>query len=110
MMNITEIFKRMTLGFVLATVPMLGGCSNNTITWQEEVKLLEEMANDLAYGIETLRTRVSHEAAEKQLEFLAHHDVLTGLPNRLLLRDRFDQASAQADREQSGVAVLFLDL
>jgi diguanylate cyclase (GGDEF)-like protein/PAS domain S-box-containing protein len=76
----------------------------------DEVKLLEELANDLAYGIETLRTRAEHEAAEKQLEFLAHHDVLTGLPNRLLVRDRFDQATAQADREHSGVAVLFLDL
>lgn len=77
---------------------------------QEEVRLLEELANDLAYGIETLRTRAQHEAAEKQLEFLAHHDVLTGLPNRLLLRDRFEQAAAQSDREQSGVAILFLDL
>lgn len=41
MMNITKQIKRMTLGFVLATVPMLGGCSDNTITWQEEVKLLD---------------------------------------------------------------------
>jgi len=77
---------------------------------REEVTLLEELASDLAYGIETLRTRVEHGAAEKQLEFLAHHDVLTGLPNRLLLRDRFAQAAAQADRAHSGVAVLFLDL
>jgi diguanylate cyclase (GGDEF)-like protein len=77
---------------------------------REEVKLLEEMANDLAYGIETLRTRAEHEAAERKLEFLAHHDMLTGLPNRVLLRDRFEQAVAQADRDRSGVAVLFLDL
>jgi diguanylate cyclase (GGDEF)-like protein/PAS domain S-box-containing protein len=77
---------------------------------EEEVKLLEEMANDLAYGIATLRTRVEHEETEKQLEFLAHHDMLTKLPNRLLLRDRFGQAVAQADREHSGVAVMFLDL
>jgi len=76
----------------------------------EEVRLLEELANDLAYGIETLRTRVEHAAAERKLEFLAHHDMLTGMPNRLLLRDRFEQASAEADRENSGVAVLFLDL
>ncbi|HLP98950.1 MAG TPA: EAL domain-containing protein [Sideroxyarcus sp.] len=76
----------------------------------DEVKLLEEMANDLAYGIQALRIREEHAAAEKQLEFLAHHDTLTRLPNRLLLRDRFEQAVAQADREQSGVAVLFLDL
>ena len=77
---------------------------------REEVKLLEEMANDLAYGIETLRTRVEHEVAERKLEFLAHHDMLTGLPNRVLLRDRFEQALAQADRNRSGVAMLFLDL
>jgi len=72
--------------------------------------LLEELATDLAFGVETLRTRAQHAAAEKQLEFLAHHDVLTGLPNRLLLRDRFGQAAALADRDQTGVAVLFLDL
>ncbi len=76
----------------------------------EEVKLLEELANDLAYGIQTLRTRIEHAAAEKQLEFLAHHDQLTKLPNRLLLRDRFEQALAQAERAHSGVAVMFLDL
>jgi diguanylate cyclase (GGDEF)-like protein len=76
----------------------------------EEVKLLEELANDLAYGIETLRIRAEHETAVRKLEFMAHHDPLTGLPNRLLLRDRFDQAAALAKREQSGVAMLFLDL
>lgn len=40
MINITELFKRMTLGFMLAGLPMLNGCSN-TLTWQEEVKLLD---------------------------------------------------------------------
>ncbi len=48
--------------------------------------------------------------AEKQVEFLAYHDALTGLPNRLLLQDRFSQAMAQADRTQTQVALLFLDL
>jgi diguanylate cyclase (GGDEF)-like protein len=76
----------------------------------EEVGLLEELANDLAFGIETLRTRLEHAAAEKQLAFLAHHDVLTGLPNRLLLREHFTQARLHAEQTQSGVAVLFLDL
>lgn len=40
-MNIAGLFKRMTLGVVLASVLMLGGCSNSTLTWQEEVKLLD---------------------------------------------------------------------
>lgn len=41
MMNLTELFKRITLGLVLAAVPMLGGCGDNTLTWTEEVKLLD---------------------------------------------------------------------
>ena len=49
-------------------------------------------------------------AAQQHIEFLAHHDALTGLPNRLLLRDRLDQASALASRQQSRIALLFLDL
>ncbi len=76
----------------------------------EEVLLLEELANDLAYGIETLRTRIEHQQAEQQLNFLAHHDMLTSLPNRLLLRMRFEAARAHAESEKSGIAVMFLDL
>ncbi len=49
-------------------------------------------------------------AAQDRIEYLAHHDPLTGLPNRLLLRDRFVQAAAQAERTQQRVALLFLDL
>lgn len=49
-------------------------------------------------------------AAKQQIEFLAYRDVLTGLPNRLLLHDRFEQARAHADRVGSKMALLFLDL
>jgi len=76
----------------------------------EEILLLEELATDLVYGIETLRARVEHDEAERQLDFLAHHDILTGLPNRLSLRNTFEQAVAHADHEKAGVAVLFVDL
>jgi diguanylate cyclase (GGDEF)-like protein len=41
---------------------------------------------------------------------LARHDALTGLPNRLLFQDRLEQALAHADRDNSELAVLFLDL
>jgi diguanylate cyclase (GGDEF)-like protein/PAS domain S-box-containing protein len=49
-------------------------------------------------------------ASESRIEFLALHDALTGLPNRTLLQTRFEQAQAQADRDQNHVALLFLDL
>ena len=48
--------------------------------------------------------------AEKQVQFLAYHDALTGLPNRLLLQDRLDQAMAHAERTGTHVALMFLDL
>lgn len=37
----TSIFKRLTFGVLLASVPLVGGCGDNTLTWQEEVKLLD---------------------------------------------------------------------
>jgi diguanylate cyclase (GGDEF)-like protein/PAS domain S-box-containing protein len=48
--------------------------------------------------------------AEQRIAHMAHHDALTGLPNRVLLRDRIQQAIAQAHRNGSQAAVLFLDL
>lgn len=46
----------------------------------------------------------------RQLQYLAYHDVLTGLPNQLLVKDRLLQAVAYADRSSSQVALLYLDL
>jgi diguanylate cyclase (GGDEF)-like protein/PAS domain S-box-containing protein len=45
-----------------------------------------------------------------ELSHLAQHDILTDLPNRLLLKDRITQAIAAAIRNHTKVAVLFLDL
>ena len=48
--------------------------------------------------------------AEEKLHHLAHHDALTNLPNRALFRDRLHQALLQAQREQSKLAVVYLDV
>jgi diguanylate cyclase (GGDEF)-like protein len=47
---------------------------------------------------------------ERTIHYMAHHDALTGLPNRRLMQDRLNQAIMQARRHQRHVAVLFLDL
>ncbi|HEX8978627.1 MAG TPA: EAL domain-containing protein [Parasulfuritortus sp.] len=77
---------------------------------REEVRLLEEMAGDLAYGIVTLRTRAERAAAEEKVAFLASFDPLTQLPNRLLLRDRCEHAIHLAGLRHAGLALLYLDL
>jgi diguanylate cyclase (GGDEF)-like protein len=45
-----------------------------------------------------------------RMSYLAHHDYLTDLPNRLLLNDRLSQAMAAARRQQQQLAVLFVDV
>jgi diguanylate cyclase (GGDEF)-like protein len=57
----------------------------------------------------TARTR-GLEAANQQLRHLATHDALTGLPNRVLLDDRLQQAIAHADRDGRPFALLVCDL
>jgi diguanylate cyclase (GGDEF)-like protein len=69
------------------------------------------MASDLRQAltrleIENENIRQSH----ARIDALAHHDALTGLPNRLLARDRFELSVALARRSRESVALLFLDL
>ncbi len=47
---------------------------------------------------------------ELHLNYLAHHDTLTGLPNRMSLQNRLDHAIGKAERPQQQLAVLLLDL
>jgi diguanylate cyclase (GGDEF)-like protein len=66
---------------------------------------------DLANANQQLRNEVhERQEAEKQVQFLAYYDALTGLPNRALLRDRMTVAMAGARRRREKIAVLFLDL
>jgi diguanylate cyclase (GGDEF)-like protein/PAS domain S-box-containing protein len=48
--------------------------------------------------------------AQQQVEYQAYHDSLTGLPNRLLFRDRITMTLAHAKRTKRGAAVVFLDI
>ena len=47
---------------------------------------------------------------QHQLERMAHYDALTGIPNRVLLADRLEQAIAQSQRHKRNLAVVYLDL
>jgi diguanylate cyclase (GGDEF)-like protein/PAS domain S-box-containing protein len=60
--------------------------------------------------VAALEDITSRRAAEHALSFQATHDALTGLPDRLLLRDRLEQGVARLDRHNATLGVLFVDL
>lgn len=70
---------------------------------EEEHKYLKTVADTMAVVIKRKKD-------EEALRQLAHHDVLTGLPNRILFYDRLEQVLAVAQRQSQRFAVLFLDL
>lgn len=70
---------------------------------EESIQSGRSLADRLAIAAGSL-------ARDHMLYQQAHFDQLTGLPNRLLLRDRTEQAIAQARRTEASVALLFIDL
>lgn len=77
---------------------------------EEEVKLLNNLADDLAYGIATLRTRIEHREAQATIARLAFYDTLTGLPNRTLLVERLEAAMKAAKQQHHALALLHLEV
>jgi len=76
----------------------------------EEVRLLTELADDLAYGITNLRIRVKQRETQALIERIAFWDPLTGLPNRAALRDQLAAALDKAARLRRPVALLHIEL
>lgn len=55
-------------------------------------------------------SEIQRTQAEQQIRYLGHHDMLTGLPNRVLFADRLEHAITVADTQQVSFALLFLDI
>ena len=70
----------------------------------QRTRELEESNNQLS------QSKRQAETVAKRMEYHAHHDDLTGLPNRILLNDRINTELAHARRQKSMMALLFLDL
>jgi diguanylate cyclase (GGDEF)-like protein len=75
-----------------------------------EAASLRELADDLAYGLNSMREAHKRRAAEQALAYQANHDPATGLANRTLFNDRLRQATLAAERTGRKVAVLALTM
>lgn len=74
------------------------------------IGLLSNLAGELSFALDLFERETQRKDAENRAHYLATHDSLTGLPNRILLLDRLAQALHGAHRSQRYVGVLFLDL
>jgi diguanylate cyclase (GGDEF)-like protein/PAS domain S-box-containing protein len=83
--------------------------SGATLWTQVHVSALPSPTGPAAAVVQMLDI-TARKDADAHLAHLALHDPLTGLPNRLLLRDRLDHDLASAARNGTRVAVVFLDL
>ncbi|MBT9490763.1 MAG: EAL domain-containing protein [Paucibacter sp.] len=82
---------------------------------QRAQRILQAQEADLQAANRDLDQRVHSRTeelslAKARLEHLAHHDPLTGLPNRLLFKDHLRRKLSQAQRSQTQLALLFIDL
>ncbi|MDH4558589.1 EAL domain-containing protein [Pseudomonas sp. BN417] len=77
---------------------------------EKEVELLLAMANDLGFGISTLRTRARAIEAEATIRQMAYTDTLTGLPNRLRLRELLETAISTARQDRRAFGLLHLEI
>jgi diguanylate cyclase (GGDEF)-like protein len=76
-----------------------------------EDRVMERTAELVRTNLSLTQEIAERKHAEGRISFMAHHDALTGLPNRALLEDRLNQAIAQTRRHPNEmVAVLYIDL
>ena len=79
-------------------------------TWHFNAAPVGKLPDGRRYVVSMAQDVSERKAAQEQIEFLAYHDALTGLPNRLLAKDHLEQAILAAERENSMAALLFIDL
>ena len=113
--------KLCVMSLLLATIPTVAALAIHAFNvhgngLHTEMFLVEAMLVAMITGLSLqtvahlYRTAVEHHTAKHDLGQLARHDALTGLANRLLLRDRFQTSVEAAARNGHFLAVHFLDL
>jgi diguanylate cyclase (GGDEF)-like protein/PAS domain S-box-containing protein len=71
---------------------------------------VRDQAGEITHCVAIFTDITAMKQSEERLQHLAHYDFLTGLPNRILFRDRLAQAMRLAERRRQDMALMFIDL
>lgn len=104
--NIPELMKKEEY----RTTLLLMKKSNKKVLIDLSLSLLKDNHGSNMGIVGYLRDITERKKTEEALQYQAHHDALTGLPNRVLFMDRLKQGIKKAKRHQEGLAVFFIDL
>ena len=108
---LAEAQSRMLAESIPATVSYRILHKNGSYVWFETTsRPLSSSDGGIREVIAVSRDISERKQVEEQIEYQAYHDALTGLPNRLLFKDRLTVALAHARRQRRPLAVMFLDL
>lgn len=84
---------------------------DGSIIWiTENARAVKNDSGNLIYYEGTVEDITELKNRNQLIEYQATHDILTGLPNRALLKDRLQQSISNADRTRNQLAVVFVDL
>jgi len=101
-----------------------GGCGSDDVAFETihykkdgtpvdvsvHIALIRDDDGKIVQRIANIHDITERKAIEKKLEFLAQYDVLTGLPNRLLAKERTEDSIARGMKDKTMTALMFVDL
>jgi diguanylate cyclase (GGDEF)-like protein/PAS domain S-box-containing protein len=84
---------------------------NGHLFWEyASISPIKNLEGEITHFVAVKEDITQRKQNEALLEYQANYDILTALPNRILARDRLQQAITQAEQKNNQVAILLLDL
>lgn len=106
---IEEVFRKgMVVGLANHTILIARDGTERAI--EDSAAPVRDEAGEITGAVLVFHDATGQKAAQREIEHLAYHDHLTGLPNRRLLQDRIEKALSHAVRQETKLALLFIDL
>ncbi len=105
-----KMWKTINAGEVWSNETIEKHKNGSEFTVHQTITPIRDADGEVSHFISILEDITAQKATEAHIQYMAHYDALTDLPNRVLFYDRLQQMLAQAKRSQHPAALMYLDL